>query len=369
MFDANKNKQRCSINEFNSIIRSQLDSSVWINKEPIGLNIGAKIYLYEIKSKAHLVFNEYTENGTHTLHYVTDLNDNYLDGYLKYIKSTSQHCAAISRAVKLPKLIKDKSEAKVQASGILWSNHKYQMTKYKHYEYDMHLAWLTTFMTCPLPDTSKPMRTNDIVKAGEIGFLKDGYNNIEGRNWGDSVTFEGEYADYIFPITKAPNLAYFERLVSTIDSLDKDDPIQYLQRIDLKSRFNEWLGAEQNHNDFIRVAVIAQTNKKIIDLINKYRDVLLFSVTDSLGSLIRLPELDNNKDWSIKGEGYLYIDGNNRLYLDDNGYILDSTIRGIPSVHVKGMHIEEYKQLTEKFNKNKNLFKLDFNKKEIIRNV
>lgn len=355
-----KDCKRCSINEFNNILHSLNSRPVWINEDPEGKNIGPRIYVYECISKAYLVFNDYTENGPTTRYYETDLNDCYEDGYLQYMTSTSQHCSAIARAVKLPKLIKDKSEAKVNASGILWNNSKYQMTKHKHYEYDMHLAWLTTFMTCPLPDTSKPMRERDIVKAGEIGFLKNG---LYSWNCGDMVVFEGEYADYIFPIMKAPNLAYFERLVSTIDK-----ETNKLKRKDLKSRFNEWLGSQQNHNDFIRVAVISQSNQKIINLINKYKDILLFSVTDSLGALKKIPELEDNKDWSIKGEGYLYMDGINRLYLDDDGYILDATVRGVPKQHLKQLHITEYQQLLNKIDKSKNLFKLDFNKKEIIKN-
>ena len=353
--------RRCSINEFNNILKSLSDCPIWVNEDPEGKNVCAKIYLYDCISKAYLVYNEFTVNKTITKYYSTDLNDAYEDGYLENMHSVSQHCAAIAKAIKLPKLISNKKDALVNASGILWHNKKYQMTKHKHYEYDMHLAWLSTFMTCDLPDTSKPMRTNDIVKAGEIGFLKDG---LAEWKCGDTVVFEGQYADYIFPIMKAPNLAYFERLVSTIDKEHNK-----LKRRDLKCRFNEWLGSMQNHNPFIRVAVIAQSNMKIINLIHKYNDILLFSVTDSLGALEKIPELEYNKDWSIKGEGYLYMDGINRLYLDDNGYILDSTIRGVPPEHVKGLHIDEYKKLMNKIDKGKNLYKLDFEKKEIIRNV
>ena len=353
--------RKCSINEFNNILKSLNSRPKWINEDPEGKNPGPKVYLYDCTSKAYLVYNNYTEDGTTTKYYMTDLNDCYEDGYLEYIQPTSQHCAAISRAVKLPKLISNKKKAVVNASGILWHNKKYQKIKCKHYEYDMHLAWLTTFMNCWLPDTSKPMRTKDIVKQGEIGFLKDGLYNYK---CGDTVVFEGDYADYIFPAMKAPNIKYFKRLVKSIDN-EK----HILKRKNKKCRFNEWLGSMQNHNPFIRVAVIAQSNLKIINLINKYKDILLFSVTDSLGSLERIPELDESTDWTIKGEGYLYVEGSNRLYLDENDYIIDATIRGVPKEYIIGLHINDYTSLVNKIDKGKNLYKLDFEKKEIIRNV
>lgn len=364
VFDIKKHEVKlCSINEFRYILDS-LKGYDFKNESANGKDVGPRAYLWSEISKCYLVFNDYTGNAIVTKCYITDLNDEYDDGYLEYMSSTTQHCSAISRVVNLPKLINDKEEAKVHASGIIWSNSNYNKSNVYCYEYDLHLAWLSVFMTCPLPDTSIPPREKTIVKQGEIGFLLDGY---KGYHCGDAVVFEG-YADYVFPIMYCPNINYFNKLVNKINNAENK-----LIRQNLKNRFNIWLGQEQNKNDFIRIAVIAQSNKKIIDLINKYKDKLIFSVTDSLGALERIPEIDNmigNKPgcWSIKNEGYLYIDSNNRLYLDNKGFITNSVIRGVPKEHIKGLNISEYKELTKLINPSKNLFKLDFEKRRIVRN-
>lgn len=366
MFDIKKHECRlCSINEFNSILDTVRTYYRFINESANGKNIGPNAYLWSEISKCYLVFNDYsTPEHIVTRFYETDLNDEYEDGYLKYMSSVTQHCSAISRVVKLPKLINNKEEARVHASGIIWSNDKYNRNSVYCYEYDMHLAWLSTFMQCPLPNTSVPPRKNDIVKDGEIGFLIDGYSKY---NCGDAVVFEG-YADYIFPIMRCPNLNYFNKLVDKINKCTNS-----IERLNLKNRFNLWLGQEQNRNEFIRVAVIAQSNKKILDLISRYKNKIIFSVTDSLGSIERIPELDNmlgNKPgcWSIKNEGYLYTDRYNRLYLDNKGYITNSKIRGVPKQHVKGLNISEYKELAKKINPDKNLNKLDFEKRMVVKN-
>lgn len=356
--------KRCSISEFNAIINKE-SNSIFINEQAEGKDIKAKVYLWSNISKAYLVFNEFTGKNTVTKCYETDLNDRYEDGYLEKISSVNQHASACSRAFKFPRVVNDKSEAEVQASGIIWSNKKYNNKKTYCYEYDMHLAWLSTFMTCPLPDTSVEPRRRDIVKEGEIGFLTEGLYNY---NCHDTVTFAGEYGDYIFPITYCPNIKYCEKLLAQINAApDK------LTRYNLKSRFNEWLGTMQNKNPFIRVAVIAQSNERIISLIKKYKDKLIFSVTDSLGAVERIPELDKMIGtqpgcWSIKNQGYLYSDGTNRLYIDNNGYITNSVIRGVPKEHVKGLTLESYKKLVIKVDPRKNLYKLDFENRRIIPN-
>lgn len=365
MFDIKKHEVKlCSISEFHSILELIKDYK-FVNESAQGKDVGPRAYLWSEISKCYLVFNQYTGKAIVTKCYETDLNDEYDDGYLNSMSSTNQHCSAISRAVKLPVLIEDKEQAPVHASGILWNNKKYNKTNVYCYEYDLHLAWLSVFMTCPLPDTSVPPREKDIVKEGEIGFLLNGYNRY---NCGDSVVFSG-YADYIFPIMYCPNKEYFNKLVDKINKAKNK-----LTRQNLKNRFNMWLGQQQNRNAFIRIAVIAQSNKKIIDLIAKYKDKLIFSVTDSLGATERIPEIDNmigNNPgcWSIKNEGYLYTDETNRLYLDNKGFITNSVIKGVPKQHVKGLNISEYKELVKKRDPSKNLYKLDFKQRRIINNV
>lgn len=364
MFDIKKHECKlCSINEFNDILKT-LKGRKFVNEEANGKDIGTRVYLWSMISKCYLVFNDYSKTPIITKFYKTDLNDEYEDGYLKTMSSVNQHCSAISRAMKLPKLIIDKSEARTHSSGIIWSNKRYNKNNTYCYEYDMHLAWLSVFMECPLPDTSVPAREKGMVNEGEIGFLLNGYDRW---NCGDAVVFEG-YADYIFPIMTCPNTKYCKQLVDKINNANTP-----LERLNLKNRFNLWLGQQQNRNDFIRTAVIAQSNKKILDLIYKYKEKIIFSVTDSLGAIERIPELDNligNRPgcWSIKNQGYLYMDRFNRLYLDNNGYITNVKVRGVPKSHIIGLNIADYKELVSKIDPNKNLYLLDFNRKKVIKN-
>lgn len=357
-------KKRCSISEFCNILNTIEKDRIFINDTADGKDIGTKIYLWSNISKAFLVFNEYTDKGIVSKCYETDLNDKYEDGYLEKISSVNQNASACSRAFKFPHVINDKTEAEVQASGIIWNNKKFNNKKTYCYEYDMHLAWLSTFMTCPLPDTTVEPRRRDIVKEGEIGFLSEGLYDYHCH---DMITFAGGYGDYIFPITYNPNPNYCKKLLCQINKA------QGLERFNLKCRFNEYLGTLQNKNPFIRVAVIAQSNQKIISLIKQYKDKLIFSVTDSLGATERIPELDKMIGtqpgcWSIKNEGYLYSDDANRLYINNSGIITNSVIRGVPKEHIVGLTLEKYKELTVKIDPRKNMYKLDFENRRIIIN-
>lgn len=363
MFDIKKHEIKlCSINEFNGIIKALKDRK-FVFETAQNKDIGPRVYLWSNISKAYLVYNEYTDKII-TRCLETDLNDMYEDGYFDNMESVCQSAAVCGRVLKFPRVVKDKSEATVNASGIIWSNPKYNNKSIYCYEYDMHLAWLSTFMKCPLPNTEVEPRVKDIVGKDEIGFV---VNGLGSYNCGDAVVFEGCYADYIFPIIYCPNVKWCKKLLDEINKLEG------LPRKSRKGRFNKWLGTMQNKNPYIRVAVIAQSNKYIINLINKYRNKLIFSVTDSLGATEHIPELDNLIGnaagcWSLKNEGYLYSDRYNRLYLDNQGYIKNSVVRGVPKQHLKGLNIVEYKELVKKVDPTKNLYKINENTRRIVRN-
>ena len=364
MFNIQKHEVRqCSINEFNGIVEA-LDARKFVFDSANGKNIGPRVYIWFNISKAYLVYNEYGDKIV-TRCFETDLNDMYEDGYLNNMESVWQSAAICGRVLKFPRVVKDKSEATVNASGIIWANPKYNNKSIYCYEYDMHLAWLGMFMKCPLPNTEVEPRLKSIVGKDEIGFVKNG---LGGYNCGDDVVFEGDYADYIFPIIYCPNVRWCEKLLEEINTLEG------LPRKSRKGRFNKWLGTMQNKNPYIRVAVIAQSNKYIINLINKYKDKLIFSVTDSLGAIERIPELDNLIGngagcWSLKNEGYLYSDRYNRLYLNKEGYITNSVIRGVPKQHLKGLNIIEYKELAKLIDPTKNLYKIDEKTRRIVQNA
>ena len=365
MFDINKHEiKQCSINEFNGFLEVLQDRK-FIYESAHKKDIGPRVYLWFDISKACCAFNLYGGKKIVTLCLETDLNDMYEDGYFDEMESVMRSASICGKVLKFPRVVNDKSEATVNASGIIWSNPKYNNKSVYCYEYDMHLAWLSTFMTCPLPDTTKEPRLRDTVGKNEIGFLKSG---LYSWNCGDSVVFEGSFADYIFPIMYCPNKDWCNKLLNEINTLSG------LKRASRKGRFNKWLGTLQNKNPYIRVAVIAQSNKKIINLIKKYKDKLIFSVTDSLGAIERIPELDSmiGDDagcWSLKNEGYLYSDRFNRLYLNEEGYITNVVIRGVPKQHIKGLHIDNYKTLVKKIDPSKNLYKLDYEKRRIIPNA
>lgn len=363
MFDIKKHEvKQCSINEFNGILKA-LDNRKIVYETAHGKDVGPRAYLWSNISKAYLVYNEFSDKIV-TRCFETDLNELYEDGYLDKMESAMRSSIICGKALKFPRVVKDKSEATVNASGIIWSNKKYNGKNVYCYEYDMHLAWLGVFMKNPLPDTTVAPKLKTIVGKNEIGFVKNG---LGGYNCGDNVVFEGDYADYIFPIMHCPNPAFCNKLLTEINKLDG------LPRKSRKGRFNKWLGTMQNKNPYIRVAVIAQSNKYIIDLIKKYKDKLIFSVTDSLGAVERIPELDELIGigagcWSLKIEGYLYTDRFNRLYLDNQGYIKNSVIRGVPKQHLIGLNITEYKQLTKKIDPTKNLYKIDEDKRRLVKN-
>lgn len=318
--------KKCSINEFNTIIDSQ-DGKTFISDRTQGLKYNT-VLLYSTITKAYIEYLNYNiEKGyTHKI-YETDLNGLYPDGTLEECIPLSTNIAHIARSInRIHKFedLHDKASAPLNGAGILLYNPKLSGTTQYVYEYDMHLAWLQAFGKCKLPDTSVLPQCG-IVKAGQIGFNDD------------CCVFEGSFAKYIFPILDADFSEFVNKQMFKIDNL------KGIKRKDAKLAFNAWLGNMQNHNCFIRLAVIFQCNDYVRRIWNKYKNICVYGVSDSIASIKRINELETSNLWSIKKEGYIYMvpGTSNRVWLNEEGFITEASYRGIPQEYLVGKHISE----------------------------
>lgn len=168
----------------------------------------------------------------------------------------------------------------LSASNLLYFNPKYNGTR--HYGcigYDRNSAYPWAMLQ-DMPDTRRPLGPG-IVEKGQVGFN-------EGAPLGSLMHFEG-YAQYRFPLIPTPFTNFVKRWYdekkTTKNDMDKQRAKNYLVYA---------VGALQNVNCFLRAAIVEYSSQYMLDIINRYEDIILLSNTDSIIATERIPELDEN---------------------------------------------------------------------------
>lgn len=219
-------------------------------------------------------------------------------------------------------------------------------------EYDLKSAWLTFLAQDKLPyipvdknnnlDLSKCYyEKGKIVAKDEIGFaLVENY--IQGTSQ-YYIKKEGEKANYIFKLEENKHKMKLLNLKKKIN--DCEDKIM---KKNWKNAVNFWIGNLTHHNPFLRSYIIQSCNDYLLNLINKYEDNYIYSVTDSLAFNKEIEELNNNNLFSIKFNSSslnLKIIDNNRFYYDNEGIIKKVVIRGLSSAKFINKNIENLEKI------------------------
>lgn len=351
----------CSINEFNIHLQDiEYRGIQYVNPVDVMnlVSFGTNVYLCMKLTQLHLMYKDFRDGKTK--YFITDLNGEFKDGSEAILQPPKVHAAAMGKIFNFTRS-NEKGEAQVNASGFLGNNPKYEDKIVHTYEYDKHLAWGSVLRNGILPDCSVEPKRNTFVNENEIGFLKSG-----DLQTGDICVFDG-WADYVFPVYKQTQKQkdYLDRLNEKINSTTG------LERQNWKNRINHFIGTLQNKSAFVRVAIISQSNKEIQDLKKKYKNEFVFSVTDSFGSTIRLPELEATDPrafggWALKRDGLLLTKGLNRFWLDDDGCILETSWRGMPQAYLVGKHYTEIPAICR--NPDHNLYRYDIKLNKVVLN-
>ena len=255
--------------------------------------------------------------------------------------------------------IDEKGRSGMKVEPLLIFNRKFEGKRTYAYCYDMNSAY-SWAMLQDMPDTSQGLRVNDIVAENEIGFYRYKGENVNGDITTSYILAQpGDYAHFIFPKMKSP----FKRFVDTwyakkINAKDTEEKLK------AKEMLNYCIGCLQNHNPFIRCAIVNYCNNRIIDIIAKERkkgNDFLYGNTDCIALTKPIDYLTIGNDvgeWKLK-EGYFAFRGCN--YQWD---LEIPTYRGVP----KKWFPEEWDILKCPLPKCNNNYIFDVDKMEIVIN-
>ena len=220
------------------------------------------------------------------------------------------------------------------ATALMYKNDKYDGKTVEAYGYDMNKCYLAALKE-PVPVTQE-METLKFVEDGEIGFNVNYNRKVihKDRDGFQQTRFVlekvnvGEFAEYVFPLTESPFRKYAELMENLIDEAkvkgDKE------KECELKTSIVCSVGNLQNHNPFIRAAIVENANNKIKSLIDE--NTILCN-TDSIVSLVKRDDIPiSNKVGEFKLEHHCNITLNGFNYTWDDG---STALRGTNTKPVK----------------------------------
>lgn len=219
----------------------------------------------------------------------------------------------------------EKGRSGMKVEPLLMFNQKFEGKRTYAYCYDMNSAY-SWAMLQDMPDTSHGLRVDDIVEENEIGFFDLRTENINGDVTTSYILSEpGDYAHFIFPRMKSPFGRFVRKWYDKKVNAQNEE-----EKLGAKEMLNYCIGCLQNHNPFIRCAIVNYCNNRIIDIIAKERkkgNDFLYANTDCVTLTKPIDYLTIGNDvgeWKIK-EGYFAFRGCN--YQWD---LEIPTYRGIP---------------------------------------
>lgn len=286
---------KCSVEEMNEKINYlKKNKRIFINRAPKeGEHIGGfKVFLFKKISTVHLIYKDLKGKGT--VKQMSAHLDREFDGIRK---NGANALSILSKYYKAPE-INTRDDA-VFAIGISpYRNKKFIGKRVLNcYSYDLNSAY-PFGMLQELPDTTQKL------PAGKV--RKDEYSfTLSGRR-----SEVGSYSLYRFKAMKSPYIKFVEtwysKKANALNSADKNTA---------KFVMNAAIGALQNHNCFLRAAIIDNFHSYILSIFNKYKEHVLSMNVDSIVSDIRIPELDNNLgneigQWKIEHKGDFAIHKN-----------------------------------------------------------
>ena len=287
--------KKCSVETLNETIEYlKKNNRIIINREPDKDEIigGFKVFLFKKISTVHLIYKDIKGRGC--VKQLTARLDKDFDGNEK---NGAQALSILSRYYKAP-IVNNKDDAPFSIGITPYRNRKF-IGKRTHncYGYDLNSAY-PFGMLQDLPDTSKPLEPGKVGK-NEYSFTLTGLRAPVGS-----------YSKYRFEIMKSPYTKFIEvwynKKATASTSAEKNEA---------KFVMNAAIGALQNHNCFLRSAIINNFHSYINSIFEKYKSHILSTNTDSIVSDIRIPEIeanigDNIGQWKLEHQGDFAIHPN-----------------------------------------------------------
>ena len=172
------------------------------------------------------------------------------------------------------------------SNGILFYNDKFD-GKTKAYSYDLNSSYSNAMINCDYPDMDKFVGTHMRVGEDEIGFV-DVLGNVR-------VVEKGELAEYVYKKLPCSDKLYYGMMKFVIHYYRmKKSAKTPDEKMKAKDFLNFSIGCLQNHNWMFRTCILSYANKIITDLIEKYKEHVIYCNTDNITLDIPI-ELDIGK--------------------------------------------------------------------------
>lgn len=270
---------------------------------------GYNCYVWKEKSCAYCYYGDMANGTSHFYKTRLDRNND-----MEALVAGGSAAAQLTKRTQMNLVAhKDKAHAPFSVAGLIWFNSALNNKRYENcIGYDRNSAF-TWGMMQDMPDTNNKLEPG-ILEEGQIGFDDNG-NMVE----------VGKFAFFRFPKIPTP----FTDFVNYYYKI-KQNAKTITEKQRAKKMLNLAVGTLQHHNCFMRAAIIGYSNKFMLDIINRYEDVILFSNTDSIVSMVPIPEIEENisnelGDWKIEHTGTFAYKDTRYQWNDDY-----TVYRGIP---------------------------------------
>ena len=301
-------------------------------KEYIGMLDGQFSSLDIKKSRAYL--SGYNKDGKWEIIYTRLDEEDFIPSQI----SPKQAYANMKKFVKFPEV-----KAPFSASPYNTYNEIYDGKRVYAYYYDMNSAYANVMANYRFPDT-RFMEFQREVGDDEIGF------DFEGE-----LRFAGEYAQYVFPLTKDKPFERFARYYYNLKKNAKDN----YERSKYKEQLNVPVGLLQRHNPFLRAYIVNMCSKIMTDIVEPLGDDWILSNTDSIISRVPLDLKIGNDigEWKFK-------EGNIAVFKSCYQWEKEKPkYKGVPS----GWFKEGFDILTDELPEQGNIYNFDYDKGDFVR--
>lgn len=290
-----KQIRKCSIETMNDILKNlKKYHRIFLFRAPEkDEEIGRfKVFLYKKITTAVLIYKDLKNSGK-VIQYTTKL-----DGSFNGVEINGANAFSyLQKYYKAPET-NGKDDAPFSIGISPYRNPKFVGKRVENcYGYDLNSAY-PWGMLQDLPDTNKPLKPGKVGK-NEYSFTETGLRAKIGT-----------YSKYRFELMKSPYTRFVDRWYAAKKNAKND-----AEKNTAKFVLNASIGALQNHNAFLRAAIIDNFHTIITELSSKYKDHILSTNVDSIVSDIRIPEIEANigsniGQWKLEHTGSFAIHKN-----------------------------------------------------------
>lgn len=285
---------KCNVKEFNvylAWVKKYCNGLIVYRQPEKGEEISLKVFIWQAQVKVNMMGRIMGDTVKRF--------ETRLDGEEQSKKTGCDAFTIMQKYYKAPTL-NGRDDAVFSYSIKPYTNKKYVGIRTQNcIGYDMNSAF-SYGMLGDLPDTT------EMLASGESSedlycFDEEGHRIIKG------------FSTYRFRKMPSPYKKFVDRYYTQKKNSERDSK----EFLDAKMILNASIGYMQNHNCFIRAAILDNFNREIQAIIKKYKNIIIASRTDSIVCTEKIPEIEERLG---DGIGQFKIEHTGSFAIHKNGY-------------------------------------------------